>query len=405
MSTPTEWPDSGLDIEGLRVHGVRAVPFSEFVLKVASRCNLSCDYCYVYNLNDTSWRGAPRFMSPETCRSAAERIVRHLDTHALGTVQICLHGGEPLLAGKDRIEGLVAMIRSIVEPVASVEIVLQTNGTLLDREWLECLARLDVSVGVSLDGDAETHDRHRRDRRGRPSRAKVERGLRLLASDPYRQLYRGLLAVIDLSAPPTDFYESLLDFSPPRLDLLLPHATWSSPPPRPSGSGPTPYADWLIAIFEHWYAAPVATTSIRIFEGIIDLLLGGRGSGELLGLAPLGYTIIDTDGSYRQSDALNAAYDGCSFTGLDVFQNDVDALLDLPGTVARQIGRSALAERCLSCELVEICGGGHYGHRYRSGSGFLNPSVYCADLMALIHHLRARCTADLRAAAQAGLRC
>ena len=32
------------------------------------------------------------------------------------------------------------------------------------------------------------------------------------------------------------------------MDLLLPHANWSSPPP---GSG---YADWLIAVFERWYS-------------------------------------------------------------------------------------------------------------------------------------------------------
>ncbi|MFM9559368.1 FxsB family radical SAM/SPASM domain protein, partial [Streptomyces caniscabiei] len=45
---------------------------------------------------------------------------------------------------------------------------------------------------------------------------------------------------------------------------------------------------------------------------------------------------------------------------------------------------------CRACPLVRICGGGHYAHRYRPGSGFRNPSVYCADLDVLIRHIARR---------------
>jgi uncharacterized protein len=33
---------------------------------------------------------------------------------------------------------------------------------------------------------------------------------------------------------------------------------------------------------------------------------------------------------------------------------------------------------------VRACGGGLYAHRYKSGSGFDNPSVYCEDLRVLV---------------------
>jgi len=36
-----------------------------------------------------------------------------------------------------------------------------------------------------------------------------------------------------------------------------------------------------------------------------------------------------------------------------------------------------------------------YVHRYRSGTGFSNPSVYCPDLMHLIHHVHAVMQADI----------
>ena len=31
----------------------------QFLLKVHSRCNLACDYCYVYQHADQSWRTRP----------------------------------------------------------------------------------------------------------------------------------------------------------------------------------------------------------------------------------------------------------------------------------------------------------------------------------------------------------
>jgi uncharacterized protein len=63
--------------------------------------------------------------------------------------------------------------------------------------------------------------------------------------------------------------------------------------------------------------------------------------------------------------------------------------------VARQIGAAALADSCRVCPEATVCGAGHYVHRYRAGSGFRNPSVYCPDLLRFIGHVRTRITADI----------
>ncbi|WP_439145192.1 hypothetical protein [Streptantibioticus silvisoli] len=58
---------------------------------------------------------------------------------------------------------------------------------------------------------------------------------------------------------------------------------------------------------------------------------------------------------------------------------------------------------CRGCRLRDVCGGGHHAHRYRDdGSGFANPSVYCADLQALIDHIRRRLAADVARLAREG---
>ena len=107
--------------------------------------------------------------------------------------------------------------------------------------------------------------------------------------------------------------------------------------------------------------------------------------------------VIETDGSIEQEDTLKVAYDGATATGLHVARDSLDAALLLPQIAARQIGVRALSAQCRVCPVRAVCGGGLYSHRYREGTGFLNPSVYCPDLLALISHIRDRVLADLHA--------
>jgi len=60
----------------------------------------------------------------------------------------------------------------------------------------------------------------------------------------------------------------------------------------------------------------------------------------------------------------------------------------LPSIAARQIGERALSPQCQACEVRRVCGAGLYPHRYRPGTGFANPSVYCLDLFRLIKHIQ-----------------
>jgi uncharacterized protein len=56
-----------------------------------------------------------------------------------------------------------------------------------------------------------------------------------------------------------------------------------------------------------------------------------------------------------------------------------------------------LAAECRTCPVGAICGGGLRAHRYRADNLFDNPSVYCADLLKLITHIKDRVRADLAA--------
>lgn len=389
------WPRSA-DVAARQAAGWVPRPFHSFVLKVHSRCDLACDYCYMYRSHDQSWRSQPRVMAPRTVRRTAERIAEHLRAHGVSEAGVVLHGGEPLLMGDQALTDTVRTLRSTVGPGVRLHLSLQTNATRLTGERLALCDTLGLRVGVSTDGGRAAHDRHRRGADGRGSHARVSAAIGELASARHRHLFGGLLCVIDLRNDPVRTYEELLAHRPPSLDFLLPLGTWDTPPPGLDPDGRrTPYADWLWAVFERWYTAPVEETRIRLLDDLMALLLGGSPRTETWGLSPVRYAVVDTDGSLTQDDALRTAYDGAVATGLDVWRHPFDALLLHPGVAARQWGADALCERCLACPVHQVCGGGHYASRYRHGTGFANPSVYCADLKELIERVRRRLSADV----------
>lgn len=383
-----EWPGALLDVATLRASGVRPSPFRQFVLKVHSRCNLSCSYCYVYELADQSWRDRPRIMPGRVVQATVNRIAEHARDHGLRRLRVILHGGEPLLAGPAFVTDLAAQLRGTLPAGTTADLIVQTNATLLDEAMLEVALTAGIRVGVSLDGGRVATDRYRRYPGGASSYDAAMRALELLRQDRYRPIYNGLLCVIALQNDPIETYEALLSQSPPMIDFLLPHGTWSSPPPGRSPDAATPYADWLLDVFSRWIAAPRRPTSIRLFEAIMGQILGAPSSTEVIGLGPADSIVIETDGSIRQSDALSAAYPDAAATGFDVTRHALDAALDHPTTVARQIGLAGLSGSCRACRVRDICGGGFYPHRYRAGDGFRNPSVYCADLLRLITVIR-----------------
>jgi uncharacterized protein len=385
-----------LDVEELLQNGWCPTPFRQFVVKIHSRCNLSCNYCYMYEMADQSWRSQPRMMSAETVDQFATRIGEHAAAHGLGRVEVVLHGGEPLLAGPALIRRALVAVRAAVDPRTEIAFSVQTNGVLLDGEFLDLFDEFGVRVGVSLDGDAVGHDLHRRFANGHGSHDAVQAGIARLTASGRRHLFGGLLCTIDVRNDPIGTYEALLRHRPPAIDLLLPHGTWENPPPeRLPGDPRTPYADWLIAVFDRWYGAGGRETTVRLFNEIIRLLCGGGSRTESVGLSPLALLVIETDGSIEQADTLKSAYEGAAVTELQVSADPFDAALLLPGTVARQIGEAALAAPCSACDIRRVCGGGQYPHRYRPGSGFANSSVYCPDLEVLIRHIGAVVRSDL----------
>lgn len=128
------------------------------LLKVASRCNINCDYCYVYNMGDTSWQRLPKRISKKTIleTSKALRLLREQQHSGFAVV---LHGGEPLLIGKVLLETTLSNLRQALPSDCSLNI--QTNGMLLTAPILDLCEKYSTSLSISIDGPQTIHNNFR----------------------------------------------------------------------------------------------------------------------------------------------------------------------------------------------------------------------------------------------------
>lgn len=369
------------------------------VVKIAERCNLKCAYCYLYEHGDTTFLARPKFMSDEVFDALLCQVRTYCDSRPGQRTALTFHGGEPTLAGPERLARFAQHAREILGARLS-GLQMQTNATLIDDRWIETLYANRIHASVSLDGPVDVHDGSRVDHAGRGSYEKTVQGLRLLQEAGMRP---GVLAVVKPGVDGARVYRHFRELGIDSIDMLLPDVSHDDREAWYGDPTLTPVADYLTAAFDAWFDEDDPTVQLRVFYGLLRRMLGGPLASDAFGNPPLSYLIIDTDGSIQPNDALRVCADGITLTTANVLDT---GFADLARTapLAYQLMTSGipLCERCSVCPEVEVCGGGYVPHRYAASNQFDNPSVWCADIQVILAHVRARAGLPLIPANRAG---
>jgi uncharacterized protein len=356
-----------------------------YLLKVTEFCNLNCPYCYMFNLRDFAHRHKPKIMSLEIVETFARKAVALAQEQEVGKLLISLHGGEPLLAGLDWFKSAVGILRRAGGDSVRFSFTTQTNGILLNEQWLDFFASERITVGISMDGPREVHDKNRINFAGRGSYEEVVRGVKL--TQEYPAVFGGVLCVMDAMTNGLSVYHHFRELGVSSIDFLWPlDHNWDAPPALSSPDA-TPYADYLIPIFDDWWREGNKEIKIRYFVQLLKNILGAHGGLDALGGNPVTITSIDSDGSIEPVDSLKACGDGFTGMGLNIMKDAIARVYDQPLFQAAIAGQDGLCDTCQSCPLHDICGGGYLPHRYSRAAGFANPTVYCRDLLKLTTHI------------------
>lgn len=125
-------------------------------------CNFTCPYCYEHNL--------PTDVMSEDIEDGIIKFIKSFKQSK--DLQICWHGGEPLL-GFNTIVSLLKKIRNEKDINLSVHS-LVTNGYLLDEEKCNFFREYNLgSVQITIDGLSETHNNSRKHKSGLPTYEKI----------------------------------------------------------------------------------------------------------------------------------------------------------------------------------------------------------------------------------------
>lgn len=151
-----------------------AIQTSLLQLQPTPLCNMDCVYCYLPN-RDQNVR------MPVDIPVLALECLR--DAGCLGN-RLCIswHAGEPLILPVDYYEEAFDKIASAAPQRLTITHHFQTNATLISDEFCRFFKARGISVGVSLDGPQDIHDKNRPARGGSDTHKLAMQGIRKLQS-------------------------------------------------------------------------------------------------------------------------------------------------------------------------------------------------------------------------------
>ena len=116
------------------------------IFRTTNCCNLNCKYCYDKENHKR------KNIENENFNSKIPLIVSNLKKiwkNKEQNSEIIFHGGEPLIISSGNYEKL---IKEIKNEYPNTIISMQTNGTLINEEFIRLFKKYNIHLGISLDG-------------------------------------------------------------------------------------------------------------------------------------------------------------------------------------------------------------------------------------------------------------
>lgn len=331
-------------------------PFNLMIKPIGSACNLACEYCYYLDKSEM-YAGAPSRMDDATL----DRVTSaYLKIHPGPEVTFGWQGGEPLLMGREFFERALELQSKYAQSDQRVSNALQTNGVLVDDEWAEFFARHNFLIGISIDGPADLHDQHRRDRGGKPSYSKVVNGIRALQRHGVE--YNALVTVNRTNVDfPLRVYFHLVELGIRFLQFIpivehkssdsLEVTDWSVP-----ADG---YGTFLSTIFDYWSQFDVGRVFVQQFESALSVWAGFPPSVCVFARTCGRSLVVERNGDLYACD--HFVYP--EYLRGSVTPDTLEMLIDSPLQHAFGESKADLSSECIHCDVLHLCEGDCPKHR------------------------------------------
>jgi len=325
--------------------------FQIFTKPVGDSCNLSCSYCYYHS--DAIVKDDKQLLRTDDL-FLTEYVKQHIEATTDDTVFFSWHGGEPTLAGIDFYRKVVTLQKKYLPVGKKLLNGIQTNGTLLHKEWCSFLAAENFIVGISIDGPEDLHNRFRRTNKGTPSFSQAMNGYNLLVE---HGIPVEILCVVNAAniTEPLRVYRYFRDLGA-RFITFLPLVE-----KLPNGSavsersvGAEEFGHFLISIFDEWVAHDIGKIQVQVFEEALRSAFDSEHTLCIFKQNCGGVPVIESNGDFYSCDHF---VNEMNFIG-NISEQSIAGLLDSDKQQAFGRAKSAtLPGFCKKCEVLSMCHG------------------------------------------------
>ncbi|MBM7846653.1 cyclophane-forming radical SAM/SPASM peptide maturase GrrM/OscB [Herpetosiphon giganteus] len=143
------------------------------ILQPTSFCNIYCKYCYVPGRSDKT----------RMTMDILEKIFDGVLSSKMSKDKILFlfHSGEPLTVPKNFYKNAAEILKRLsIRHNKPARMGLQTNGTLIDKEWADIFQQNNMDIGLSIDGPDFIHNKYRVTRSGQNTHEKTMYGMKIL---------------------------------------------------------------------------------------------------------------------------------------------------------------------------------------------------------------------------------
>ncbi|MBA6256432.1 MULTISPECIES: radical SAM protein [unclassified Colwellia] len=356
---------------------VQSIDRLQIIFKVVERCNINCSYCYYFNMGDESALSRPSIVSFDNAISIAIWIAKGCVELNIKNVDISFHGGEPMLLPIKRFKSICKILNDAISKFAHLTLSIQTNGTILNKDWIEIFEEYEINVGFSIDGYREANDRYRLNKDGSSTFDIIVKNILTINSSKSlsSKLKLSTISVID---PMNDYhkvYKFLRSLGIIEMSFLLPDNNVDTLTDKNfiDGCGRA-----MFDVFEEWLIEDNPEVTIRHIEDVLPFYNIHVSRSPAQKASKNQILVAQSNGKIAVNDSFIPALNWYRTTP-EINTKEKIMLEFLHDSVFDEIEYiiNSPSKECFSCKWLKVCGGGDMENRFSTKDGFNNPSIYC----------------------------
>ncbi len=340
------------------------------VFRTTNECNLRCKYCYDNSNHD----------SKISKRIATDNFFNNLDYIVKDAIKLygninygkfIFHGGEPLLVDAKVLNEFCKILSSKLP----IEFSVQTNGTLITKDYIDLFKKYKFKVGISLDGANEEQNGARIYKEGGNSFNTVISKMNLLKQE---QIKFGV--IMSINKLHINREQELYDF------IANNEINTNIRPIFPSLSGDnslvmstTEYLTFFKNLFEMWYndsEKRVKTGQILEFANLVRSVVLDNYTNRCCECSPncfMNFISLDASGEVYACNRLyninDFYYGNIRNMSIEELENKINRLLELRN--------KGIEEKCGNCKEYRNCYGGCVAEAYSQFGLIGEKSGFC----------------------------